>query len=385
MNPRASSRVLPPDLVRAALRQPCYHRFDTMLVRRSWFFFALAVAVLLTGCAYRRGSSDRNAHRPGDRSTTRGPAAIRATKLLNDLRLTALEQVRQNLVAQLVGAEKQLLAAIRRAPERARAERAQAAAIERRELAERRLLLSVALVEVEQAIEQRRAELVAGIISSSAGSASGQSSSADVEPWLERAAVRLAAARLAQKVLKAKEKQALGERYTSTVINFGDDTIEGDLLRPGESYIAPRRPRKGPSPIVLDPESKESETKKPDRPPPAKAPPAPPLPGKRGGVYAAVVRDQPPPVGVMPVVERHLPRLLACIPRNLRAAGPINLRVKARLSGKGRFREPRISATVSLPARVNACLVDVLLRMRFPSVRGGPTRVVAFPLWLNSR
>jgi hypothetical protein len=120
-------------------------------------------------------------------------------------------------------------------------------------------------------------------------------------------------------------------------------------------------------------------------------PPRPPARASLGpaprpsSVAEAVVRDPPPPEGVLPAVQQQLPRLTQCVPEDVRARGALLLRVRARIDAEGRLRAPRVDAQEELGPAALACLTDGLERVRIPPLGSGASRVVSFSVWLGSR
>ncbi|RLB62594.1 MAG: hypothetical protein DRI90_08750 [Deltaproteobacteria bacterium] len=82
-------------------------------------------------------------------------------------------------------------------------------------------------------------------------------------------------------------------------------------------------------------------------------------------VEAAVVSAGAPPPEVMPAVRRKRAPLMACLPRELLDAG-VRITVRARIATDGSFRAPRITATPELSPDISACVTDVLQRIQLP-------------------
>jgi hypothetical protein len=99
-------------------------------------------------------------------------------------------------------------------------------------------------------------------------------------------------------------------------------------------------------------------------------------------VGAAVVADNAAPPDFTPALQRHLGRMLECVPESLRSPSGLRLEVKARLGPDGGLYQPRVSFSVEVPVAVEACVVDVLARVRCPAPSDGASRVVSFPVWL---
>ena len=100
------------------------------------------------------------------------------------------------------------------------------------------------------------------------------------------------------------------------------------------------------------------------------------------GIAAAVVADSAAPPDFTPALQRHLGRMLECLPESLRSPSGLRLEVKARLGPDGGLYQPRVSFSVEVPVAVEACVVDVLARVRCPAPPDGASRVVSFPVWL---
>ena len=121
-----------------------------------------------------------------------------------------------------------------------------------------------------------------------------------------------------------------------------------------------------------------------------KPPPRPPREGKLDrkpkplplpGPAAARVSHAQAPQGVARAVARHHGQLVACLPQALRSSG-LRLRVRARLDAQGAFREPRVLAT-DIDPQVAACIVDRFRQMRVAGYDRG-SRMITVPLWLGS-
>ncbi len=97
---------------------------------------------------------------------------------------------------------------------------------------------------------------------------------------------------------------------------------------------------------------------------------------------ASAVSSSAPPRGVLPAVRKHLPGMLACIPQQLRSEPGLHLVLKARLTSSGRFRESRLVVPTDLPTKVAACLSGRLERIRVPAP--SHSMVVKLPLWLST-
>jgi len=98
-------------------------------------------------------------------------------------------------------------------------------------------------------------------------------------------------------------------------------------------------------------------------------------------IERAVVRADAPPVGVMNAVDARLSEIDACIPAELRSEG-FHLEVTTRLSVAGRLVGARFGGPVQLPPSTESCIVDVLRSVHAPPPVGG-SRTITIPLWLT--
>jgi hypothetical protein len=80
---------------------------------------------------------------------------------------------------------------------------------------------------------------------------------------------------------------------------------------------------------------------------------------------AAVVETGAPPPEVMPALRRYRAPLAACLRPELRDAG-VRITVRTRIATDGSFRAPRITATPELSPQVSSCLADVIQRIQLP-------------------
>jgi len=252
-------------------------------------------------------------------------------------------------------------------------------------LLERRLILTVALILAEQELRAQALELghVPGRRSRGAEPRSPEHGADGFE--LE-AALRVVAARghLALDQTRRGPGQPHGKRaLESGTFDFGDDLIEGELLKPQGGYLLPLAPAP-PAAATPPPPAAMAEQAEPEKPHAVAAAPLASGPRPRG-VGEARAGDTPLPEGVLPAVERLLPRLLQCLPDDVRGRGDLSLRVRARIDAEGRLRAPRFDAQEALGPAVLACLSDGLEAVRVPPLAPGVSHVVSFTVWLSPR
>ncbi|MBW2453202.1 MAG: hypothetical protein JRI68_01770 [Deltaproteobacteria bacterium] len=260
------------------------------------------------------------------------------------------------------------------------------------ELRDERLLLTVALMLIQQDIAAaRRGE---------------RGEPLTVEQQLDRASRR---------ILRARERLARGEIETDGTRGWAG---RWDLDQPGQPFTLAERDRRDQGPLrragrgrgcspadplcggldgpgdelagedegqdgggdwtVAKPESlpKPPGSAKPDPSPTPVVPDPDPVPGPA----AARVAHAQAPRGVTRAVSRRHGQLAACVTPALRSKG-VRLRVRVRLDTQGTFREPRVLAT-DLDPQVTACIEDVFRQMRVAGYDRG-SRHITVPLWLG--
>jgi hypothetical protein len=246
-------------------------------------------------------------------------------------------------------------------------------------LQERRLALLLALREIDRAL--------GGAVGAEAPRAAGPAAAADADRREQDAGRRVAQVRQERerRLLAEDQRFALLERdeakerkkleyKAGKSFDFEQEAVSGELLRPDDSLLLPRAPAAAAAePTVVEPAK-----------PPARAAERHRSGRRPGAVGEAVVRDSAPPEGVMEAVSQQLPRLTQCVPADAWTKGDLSVRVRARIDGEGRLRDPRVDAGGSLGPDVTACLADVLGRVRAPAPPDGTSHTVAFPLWLSS-
>lgn len=369
-----------------------------------------------------------------------GPPA-RAAEL--DGLLTALVHRQQQLKKLLADVERDLLVVLRGAPEtsaqeppaehvavqQAPAEAPAASALSDRalELLDRRLVITVALAQVEQAILRRRLELGVERPRASSGSPlpsawrvapRGGDPRAELGVLLQQAELALDEARRSRDAARpglpggpgvGRHGGAAGGKRGQAVVLDGrlndaggdlDGLLGGDHGLRGGLGVERRLDEKKKEGLKRDPARERDRVvlaeQGPRRPPREEAPVA----GK-GGFFgegyaaaedapddasrrASVVAHGAPPAGVMSAVRRHLGAMLECIPQATRGEGPVRFRVKARLGADGVLHEPVVNSGGLLPPDVVGCLSDLLARVRVPPAADGSSRVIAFPIWLSA-
>ncbi|MBW2459716.1 MAG: hypothetical protein JRI68_34820, partial [Deltaproteobacteria bacterium] len=82
-------------------------------------------------------------------------------------------------------------------------------------------------------------------------------------------------------------------------------------------------------------------------------------------IKAAVVNAGGPPADVMPAIRRHHAQLAACLPSELRDGG-LRITIRARIAASGSFRAPQVTAVPALSPDVAACVADVIQRIQLP-------------------
>jgi hypothetical protein len=406
----------------------------------------LCAAVTCTGCASRGPAVET----PTPRSAAPEDSQEQAVA---DARLAALGTLRTKLERLLADVEKQLLDALGRPlpvasavaaePEPGVAVQSAAGATlppppdeqaERVEdLLDRRLVITVALVRIDQAVIHRRLELGLPIVRTSRPGAAGHArlgepgggagaggvvdlSTASVAAVLQDAELAIDDARRwraehgtdVSRMDQNVDRGLLAELKKEAPVRASDDDLRQAQAAPApplEDFLGGRGIGTGSidglTDEELEPEGGEWAEDRRDEAKPrpvARKRKAARSPVAKGDGWfgvdepnsgessrrASVVVQGAPPAGVMSAVQRRLGSMLDCIPAADRTSGPIRFRVTARLGGDGQLHEPVIRSGGALAPTIEACLVDQLVRVRAPAPEDGASRVVAFPVWLSA-
>ncbi len=312
------------------------------------------------GCAYRWQLSE----------PTEPTAAAQTDPADQDAELSALVGARRQLEQRLARVEQRLLS-LSGADE--------GDDHRREELLTERLSITVALVELDRAIEARRADLAdPGLSTPPHPPARAPDPAKLVSRAEERIAVERRSGRRhgATEVMSGKGLlRALtpivgatggdstanlrgrgGALDDSSTLGVGGGKGRGDTdLDALIDLAAPRKRKQSASARAMipgDQAEKEEERKARDE-------------RNRSGVKAAVVNAGGPPVDVMPAIRRHRAQLLACLPGELRDGG-VRITVRARVAASGSFRTPQITGVPALSPGVAACVADVIQQIRLP-------------------
>ncbi len=323
--------------------------------------FAIMLAASLSGCVHRWVLSEP----PPASSQERGMPSV------EDLELHQLLTARRQLAERLHRVEQQLATQVSQPGDLGGKVEA---------LLSDRLSITIALANLDRAIEWRRDELVDLASRPSPGDRAAARPT-DPAKLVARAAEQIAAhRRAASELSEGPPLQGLfdttgdGELLADVLTRGGPGAVivdglatKGDRTRGGKDgesdldALLERAAGKGRSGSRATAGKRKAATEKRS---------VEPGPGdgnihEETTVEAAVVSAGAPPPEVMPAVRRKRAPLMACLPRELLDAG-VRITVRARIATDGSFRAPRIIATPELSPDISACVTDVLQRIQLP-------------------